>query len=193
MKGIYSYHFRYLILLFLLFQMSILSAQDKDGHHEGESEEKEEHTFRNQRKNIVLFSFGYTFIPEEAELNNNESNGVFIPSFGLDYKRRLNEKWALSLFLDYELERYLLIDKELKRERAFIAAIGGSYELLEGLGLFAGVGREFEKNENLTVIRGGLEYGFDLGENWILVSSLFYDWKEKYHTYSFSLGISRKF
>ena len=156
-------------------------------------EEKKEHLFRNERKNIVMFSFGYTYLPDGSALHHGESEGIFVPSIGLDYKRRVSEKWALSLFTDIEMDHYILIDKEFERENAFIAVVGPSYEITRGLGSFAGAGVEFEKSQNLFVMRLGLEYAFDLGHHWIMVPQVFVDWKESYGTYSFSVGISRKF
>lgn len=162
-------------------------------HHKKEHKEHSEHVFKNQRKNILMLSFGYTYVPKGSSLHHHESDGVFVPSIGLDYKRRLSEKWALSVFTDWELDHYLLINKEYSRDRAFIAVLGASYEIAEGTGLFAGVGKEFEKHQDLMVVRVGLEHGFDLGKHWVVVPSVFYDWKEHYDTYSFSLGLSYKF
>ena len=100
---------------------------------------------------------------------------------------------VLNLVTDLELEDYLIIDREFNRERAFIAVIGPSYELAPRLGIFSGAGIEIEKNNNLFVVRGGLEYGFDLGKRWVLVPSVFVDWKEYYETYTLSIGISKRF
>lgn len=154
--------------------------------------EPAEHVFKNQRKNILIFSFGYTYVPEGSAIHH-ETDGLFVPSIGLDYKRRISEKWALSLFTDWELDHYVVWKSEFIRDEAFIAVIGGSYEIGDGFGAFAGVGREFDYNHDLWVTRIGLEYGFELGNRWIIVSSAFFDWKESYDTYSFSIGISHKF
>jgi hypothetical protein len=177
------------VILLISFGMcfsSVALAQ----HHE---KEPSEHVFKNQRKNIFMLSFGYTYVPVGSALHHHESDGIFVPSIGVDYKRRLSEKWALSLFTDWELDHYLLSDKEFSRDRAFIAVLGGSYEIGEGIGVFGGVGREFEGNHNLWVLRLGLECGFELGKRWIIVPSVFYDWKEFYSTYSLSIGVSYKF
>ena len=156
-------------------------------------ETKKEHVFKNQRKNIVMFSFGYTYLPDGSALHHEESEGIFVPSIGLDYKRRIDEKWAVSLFTDLEMDHYVLIDKDFNRENAFIAVVGPSYEIVEGLGSFAGAGMEFEKSQNLFVMRLGLEYGFEIGHHWIVVPQAFIDWKQSYFTYSLSIGFSHKF
>ena len=92
-----------LVILMNAFGMCI-SDISMGQHHE---EEPTEHVFKNQRKNIFMLSFGYTYIPKGSALHHHETDGIFIPSVGVDYKRRLSEKWALSLFTDWELDHYL--------------------------------------------------------------------------------------
>ena len=177
------------IILLTAFGICFSYSSEAQDHEK----EQEEHVFRNQRKNIFMLSAGYTYVPKGSALHDHESDGIFVPSIGIDYKRRISEKWALSLFTDWEMDHYVLIDKEFSRDRAFIAVLGGSYEIGEGIGIFAGAGREFEEHHDLWVMRLGLECGFDLGRHWVMVPSVFYDWKEKYDTYSISLGLSYKF
>lgn len=174
------------LIIVIVGTSNIALAQHKEN-------KTEEHVFKNERKNIVMLSFGYSYVPEGAALDENQSDGIFVPSIGIDYKRRISEKWALALFTDLELDHYLIIDKDFERERAFIAVLGANYEIAEGLGSFAGAGAEFEKNESLWILRLGIEYGFNLGKNWVMVPSIFCDWKEQYTTFSSSIGVSYKF
>lgn len=184
-------------LIFMCCWNPILAQEEqeelKEQEDREEQEENEEFLFRNERKNIVLLSFGYTYVPRGSALEEEESDGIFVPSIGLDYKRRVSEKWAITLFTDIELEDYLIIEKDFNRERAFIAVLGATYEISKSFGVFGGVGYEFEKSNNLWVLRAGLEYGMDLGKRWVFVPSVFFDWKESYETYSVSIGFSRKF
>jgi len=116
-----------------------------------------------------------------------------VPSLGLDYVRRVGHSWEIGLMLDYELDHYLIVDKELERENAFIAVAGAAYNPIEHLAIFAGGGVELEANEHLFLFRIGTEYGIHLNDNWLIVPAFFFDWKKDYDTYSISLGVGYSF
>lgn len=170
------------LLIISLFSFKIY-AQD-----ETEKEASEE------LKNQITVVFGYTHIPsafEEGKINKS----VFVPTIGVDYFRVLNEKWFIGAVLDLELGNYFVNFKreELGRESAFI--IGGlvGYEVVNNWALIAGPAIEFEKNKNLFVLRAGTEYRFKLENEWAILPSFNYDFKEEYSTWSINIGIAKKF
>ena len=140
-------------------------------------------------KNIALFTFGYTHIPKGSELDSEDANGFFVPAIGLDYIRRVSHKWRVGVMLDYELDHYLVVEKELERENAFIVVAGVGYNPIKHLFIFSGGGIEIEGNANLFVFRFGAEYGFHLKKQWVIAPAFFFDLKEGYDTYAISLGV----
>jgi len=145
-------------------------------------------------KSNVIISFGYTHVPSGSdELNASEAGGLWVPSIGIDYMRRISEKWGVGIMLDYELDHYLIVEKELERENVFIAVAGIAFEPIPHLLLFTGAGIELEHNENLFVYRLGAEYGVHLNHRWLIAPAFFFDWKEGYDTYALSLGLGYNF
>lgn len=144
-------------------------------------------------KNTFVVSFGYTHIPKGAELDAEESDGFFVPSIGLDYARVVGRKWEVGVMLDFELDHYLIVEKELERENAFIGVVGVAYNPIAHLLLFTGAGVEIEKNKHLFVYRLGLDYSFYFGHHWAIVPAFYFDWKEDYDTYAFSVGAKYRF
>lgn len=145
-------------------------------------------------KNQITVVFGYTHIPdafEEGKLNES----VFVPTIGVDYFRELNEKWFIGVVLDLEFGNYLVNFKreELERESAFVVGALAGYEVLENWAFMAGPAIEFEKNKNLFVFRASTEYRFKLENDWAILPSLNYDFKEEYSTWSINVGVAKKF
>lgn len=175
--------FKFILILGALLSSSfLLFAQDE-----------EESTKEEEGKNLMALTVGYTYIPSAGELSSTEANGVFVPTIGLDYFRALHEKWEIGLTLDLELGRYLIIDKELPRERALIMALSGVYKVTPHFQLIGGAGMEWEENENLAILRLGAERSFNLGNEWRLGPAFFFDFKEGYDTWSLSLSLGKEF
>lgn len=158
-----------------------------------QAQEEEKSGAEEEGKNFIAITAGYTYIPSAGKLKSLEADGFFVPTLGLDYFRRVHAKWEFGLMLDLELGRYLIIKKELPRENAFIVALAGAYSLTPKFQLIAGAGMEWEKNENLAILRIGAERSFHLGNEWNLGPALFFDFKEGYDTWSLSLSIGKEF
>jgi hypothetical protein len=136
---------------------------------------------------------GYTFIPQGTSHEEEEADGVFIPSIGLDYFRRVHPRWEIGVMVDLELGEYIISHKELNRKNA-LAVIGiGSFSLTKHINLFAGGGIEIEKHKNLGVLRFGTEYVFRLNKEWVISPGFFYDFKEGFDTWSLSLAFGKEF
>jgi len=177
-------------LLIILFVMpQIILAQEKEG---SEKEEENEIEWKEARHFISL-SFGYTYIPGGAEVGETEANGFLVPSIGLDYLYKITPRWEIGTMMDVELDHYLVVDKELERENAFIAAIIGLYKVTPRFSLFAGGGIEIEHNHNLAVLRVGADSPIPLGREWILAPTLIFDFKEGYDTWSMAVSIGKEF
>lgn len=183
MKNVFNL---FLLLNTILIGPTICQAQEEEAQHETEEVEAPE------GKHFVALAFGYTYIPKGASLNGSEAEGVFVPSFGLDYFHLIGRRWELGVMLDLELGHYLIFSKELERENAFIATLMATHKLVNWH-IQGGIGVEFEKNENLMVLRLGLERPFHLGNHWVLAPAVYFDIKEGYDTWSISLSIGKSF
>ncbi|MFT4754048.1 MAG: hypothetical protein ACI9GM_000616 [Salibacteraceae bacterium] len=146
-----------------------------------------------ENKNLIVFAFGYTFVPKGASAEGAEAKGVLVPSIGFDYFREISDKFEIGAMIDLELAEYLILEKNLNREKAFLVVAVGAYKLSSNMTLFLGGGIELEKHENLAIARLGADYNFKLGADWVLGPSFFYDLKKGYDTWSLSLGIGKEF
>jgi hypothetical protein len=137
--------------------------------------------------------FGFTFIPLAGDLGTTQASGLFVPSVGLDYFFRFAKKWEAGLMLDYELDHYMIVDKQIERDNAFLATLIGKYTIGRYWKVFAGGGIELEPHDHLAVLRLGTEYTIEIGEHWALVPIFYFDFKENYDTWSLQLSIARSF
>ena len=167
------------LLLLFIVSLSFLSSF---------AQEQEE-----QKKNLLSASFGYTFIPQGSSHEEEEADGIFIPSIGVDYFRRIHPRWEIGLMVDLELGEYIISHKELNRKNALAVIAMGSFTVNKHINLFAGGGMEFEKHHNLGVLRLGTEYVFRLKKEWVISPGFFYDFKDGFDTWSLSLAFGKEF
>ena len=172
---------KFIVIIFLFGLVPILHAQET------------EETKGKEAKNLITFSFGYTFVPKATSIGGTEPNGIFVPSVGLDYFRKVAKRWEVGVMIDLELADYVIFEKNLERERALVIAAVATFMLTENINFFAGAGAELERNHNLFVMRLGTEYAFRFNKGWTLAPGFFYDIKEGYDTWSLALAFGKEF
>lgn len=150
-------------------------------------------TEKADKKNTITLALGYTHIPKGASLHDTEEKGYLVPSIGLDYMRELAPRLELVIMTDLELDHYLIFDKELERENAFLILGGIGYNFFNHFNAIVGAGAEFDKHENLFVGRVGLEYSFQPGKRWLIAPAFLYDIKKGYDTYALNVAFGYKF
>ena len=180
---------RYLLLfsvLVLAFSISA-SAQADHTHHPADDNG---HDFRHFR---IAPLIGHTFVPA-----GHSREYLAIPSWGLDLEYWFNPAWGIGLHNDLELQSFIIerpIGEEvLEREFPLVTTIDLLYKPWGGLVLMGGPGYEFEATRSFFLFRLGVEYEFELGNHWDLAPSFFYDSREQeYDTWSFALGVGKRF
>jgi len=146
-----------------------------------------------EKKNLLTVALGYTFIPKGSAPEAEEADGVFVPSIGIDYFRRLHPRWEIGIMTDIELGEYVIFEKDLNREYAILLTAMVNFNLTKHINFFAGGGMEFEEHKNLGIIRLGGEYVFRLPKNWVISPGFFFDFKEGTDTWSLSVAIGKEF
>jgi hypothetical protein len=170
----------------IVFLLNILVSADV-------SSQEQENPHETEGRHLVSLTTGYSYINEGTELGATSREGFFVPTIGLDYFYKLNQRWELGFVLDWELDHYLIFDQELERNRAVLIGLMGSYKLTKKLSFQLGAGLEFESNENLAVVRTGMEYLFPIGKGWVLGPAFFYNFKQDFSTWSLSAAIGKEF
>ena len=153
--------------------------------------ENEHGNFKHFRISPVI---SHTFIP------TNTSEGdktVIVPTFGLDLEYWVNEKWGFGFHNDLELETFE-IEKEhelfVEKEFPLVLTFDALYKFKKHFVLVVGTGIEFEKNEDLFIIRAGLEYEVEFGNHWDVSPTVIYDHRSNSSsTWGIGIGIGKRF
>ena len=173
---------KYLSLFLLIFNCVFASAQEQ-----AIAEPKEE------LNNSIFGTFGYTYVREGEEIGETDVTGIYIPTIGIDYYYRIVPKLKIGLMMDLELADYLIVSKNIERNKAFIATAIAAYSLPKKFAAYGGLGIELEEHKNLAVFRLGVEHELELKKEWALATGIFYDFKESYDTWTFSLALGKSF
>lgn len=183
---------RYLIIIFLFLPGShtFLQAQHHPTPPATENHATQERPFPHHRIALLL---GHTHVPA-----NTDGDGIFIPSWGLDYEYWFNRNWGLGLHTDLELQSFVIENGNediLEREYPLVITLDALYNPWKGLVIQLGPGYEFERNEGFYLIRLGLEYEIEIGHQyWDLSPSVFYDNRfGAYDAWSIALGVGKRF
>lgn len=185
-KSIFAQKILILILVFGTTEISL--AQEVNLDHVIEIEENK---ILRHKVSLIL---GHTHVP--SGFSNGEKRILVVPSWGLDYNYLLNKKWAIGIHSDFFTESFTVIDfagkEEFERERPITLTIVGSYNPHEKWSIIAGAGYEFAKEENLSIIRLGIERGWELPKEWEFIATLQYDLRlEVFNSWMLGLGISK--
>lgn len=173
-----------IIALVLPFAINAQEEHSKSGEH---------NDFKRWR---IALAMSQSYVPE-IKLEEEKSTAQFIPTDGIEIQYFFSEKFSAKWINEVEFQTYSIIGKDGEhrvRENAFLTAVVLGYEVYDKLGIFAGGGYEFEKNEDLWVARVGTEYEFELPGEWDITPAFIFDVKAESHTaYTFSLTIGKKF
>ena len=123
-----------------------------------------------------------------------------MPSYELNYTYELTKKWGVGLHTDFIFEEFNVEHisdgngNPLERTTPIAPVVVGIYKPWKYLGFIAGLGGEFAKQENFFILRLGIEYGYPIHQDWLLVGGLTNDIKiNGYNSFSLGIGVARMF
>jgi len=178
-------------LMCTVLMLTSVQAQAQETVQHVSHESSAGHSVQGPRLTAIM---GYSLI------NNSfipESNDVLIvPTLGLNFDYYLTEKWGIGLHSDILLSQFKAEKhnghEEIIRENPIAICAMGLFKVHERWAFLLGYGLEFEKHENLPLIRMGCEYGIPLPKHWEVALSLEYDYKiNSYGALMFGIGFSR--
>jgi len=137
----------------------------------------------------------HTYIPTAT---SEGTQTIIVPSIGLDLEYWFSHKFGIGLHNDLELFNYEIEkpgdELSIEREYPVVVTLDALTKVYKDLVVVLGAGVEFEKNQNLYIVRAGLEYEIEFAENWDLAPTFFYDYRHKeFGTWSMGIGIGRRF
>jgi hypothetical protein len=155
-----------------------------------------EEDLKGPLRHKISLMIGHTHIP--AGKIDGQKKFLTVPSWGLDYNYQINRKWAVGVHSDIITESFTVIDfegnREFERERPFTTTIVGIFKPHERWSFLAGAGYEIASEENLSLLRLGIERGWELSKDWEAFATLQYDLKfGVYDSWMIGVGFSKGF
>ena len=176
---------RTFLTLIVLLNSTTLFAQYK------KLSQEKSHSFNKPHFSFVI---AHTILPEGS---GEGSQTYTIPSLGFDIEYFFNSRIGVGLHNDIELKSYeVKQDKDSYLKRAFPVLVTADflYKVNPDLILFGGPGIEFEKENNLPVVRMGVEYFVHSGEHLTFSPIITYDHRIKsFNSISIGIGIGFSF
>ncbi len=203
--------YRLIILsaLFIFLNYTYSFSQETEHNTGNEVSNQEEQHEGHHKKHSISAVISHTHIRSGVK-NETGDNWMALPSFGLNYNYSFNEKWALGLHNDIIIEEFIVEDKNhdeevyakneeveipgIKRSRPIASAVMLTYKPHEHIALLAGGGMEFSKEENFALIRFGVEFPFEIHNDWEIMGVMAYDINiDAYDSFTFGFGIAKLF
>ncbi|MFZ2905575.1 MAG: hypothetical protein WAZ98_05180 [Cyclobacteriaceae bacterium] len=172
------------ILVFLLTISTTVYCQEEEG------EKRKTH----YRMTVMMAN---AHIPSATEVDGDIPVRI-VPTWGLSYDYWLSNKWAIGLHNELFLQQFKIeksgTDQTVERSYPVSVSVVGIFKPTKRLAFLAGVGKEFEKHKNFSLICLETEYGFELPDNWELNLNLIFESKiHAYDAWTFGVGFSKFF
>jgi len=178
----------------LMLLIGVFSSAGFAQNAEGEREEGE-----TEKKHRIAVIIGHAHVPEGIDKAGNKQ-WLVLPTWGLDYDYRITSRWAVGVHTDiivenFELEEHFGEEQAvLERSRPLATTLVVTFKPGQHLTYILGGGAEIAPEETFGLIRLGLEYGWELPEEWELGISLMNDFKiNAYNSWVLGLGVSKFF
>jgi len=180
---------KYLVIGSLTMILSLTGFSQEETYHSSETYNSEAHL------NRIGFCTGLTFVP--AHLSNGKDEHLVVPTYGIEYERRIKKWFALGIINEFELENYMIehgSEESIERSYIYVVSVVAFFKPFKNLLLFGGPGYELTSDHNFEVLKLGAAYEFEISEKWDLAPLMYLDKvSDIYTTYSFGLSIGRRF
>jgi hypothetical protein len=145
---------------------------------------------------------GFTAVETPDETTQVAGAVRFIPVIAAEYVYKINQRWGLNAIGEWELAHYVVEthgggdsdsgnpEDALAREGALMFLGLLEFYPSHRWALEAGAGYEFEKHENLFVLRGGIAYEIPMRDGMAVGFPLTFDWKEEFWAVSIGMGLT---
>jgi hypothetical protein len=154
--------------------------------------EHNEETHKVEHKNAAALFVGSTIISQ---------SGFNLATIGLEYVREINHNIGIGLIAEVELGSHIVqkneegeMVSEVNREGALLILPTVFIRIYKGLIINAGYGVEFESNENLGLLKVGLEYRLTLqNPRWVVLPTISWDHTHLFDGFVYGVNFGYKF
>lgn len=133
--------------------------------------------------------------------DNGKRQTLTLPAWGVDYTYHFSKKWAIGVHTDFIIEKFEIQENTSGTENS--ESVERSYPIAPAvMGIYTaghwnfllGLGGEFASEENYFLTRAGIEYSYELPQEWEIFGTVSYDMKwGGYNSWGIGLGISKSF
>jgi hypothetical protein len=176
-----------IIVTFLFFMGRV-----NPSYSQSEENEEPEKLLRHR----VSLMMGHTHIPSGQ--SDGEKKFITVPSWGLDYNFQISRNWAVGIHSDIITETFTVIDfegnEQFERERPLIMNVVGIFKPHDKWSFLTGVGYEFASEEDLPILRFGIERAWEIRNDWEVFVTSQYDLRFRvYDSWMIGFGFSKGF
>lgn len=155
---------------------------------------QEEATSKRSR---IMLGMGHMHVSQGVDASGDRQF-LILPMWVLDYDYSLSKKWAIGLHNDFTTENFKVEGhggtSEIERNRPIASMVSLSFKPGKHAVYTIGAGGEFSPSGNYTMFRLGIEYGFEIGDDWELAPGIVGDWKvNAYDSFSIALAVGKRF
>lgn len=172
------------LLILISTRFSPILAQEHSEDHKSSLEQSD-------NKNEIGGFFGSTYIIE---------SGFVLPTVGLEYVREINSYFGIGIIAEVELGSHIIAideetqeEEEVSRESASLL-LPAIYFTVHNFVISIGYGIEFEKNENLGLLKLTAMYVLELkNDKWIVVPAFSWDYTSRFNGLVYGFSVGRRF
>ena len=160
-----------------------------------EMEEKFEEEEEEEEESRHFFSIMIAHDHVSQGIKNGERTWLSLPSFMLAYNYMISERFAVGIAGDIILEQFDVeannVDEILERSYPIALVATGTYRLIKHIGILAGGGFEYSKEETFGLVRFGIEPYLKISPHLELLLNLSYDVKiNAYDNWNLGFGLA---
>jgi hypothetical protein len=158
--------------------------------HETIAQEKQANEFKPKIRGAIMMANSH--VPKATE---GEKSVHVIPTWAFDVDYFFHPRWSVALQGDIKIQSFQVEDNNVELDRTNPITFAGviHYHALRHWSFFAGPGYEFEEHENLSLIKVGTEYSFEITENFEIALNLIYENKQEvYDAWTFGIAFNKK-
>ena len=180
-----------LIILFALNGQ--LRAQEESSTRTEVVSEMEEEFEEEESRHFFTIMISHDHVSQGFK--NGERTWLNLPSFMLAYNYMISERFAVGLAGDIIVEQFDVeasnVDEILERSYPIALVATGTYRVFNHLGVLAGGGFEYAKEETFGMVRLGIEPYLKISHHLELILNLSYDIKiDAYDNWNLGFGVA---
>lgn len=149
----------------------------------------------NEHGHKLTLVLSHAHVSKGINPGTGKQQWLILPAWCLDYDYIISPKWHIGLHNDiitetYEVESY--DNTVLHRTRPITCTAVGGYQFARRWTFLTGFGGEFAQEHNFFLTTFGIEYGYELPDDFEVMGMVNYDIKwNAYDTFLLGLGISK--